>query len=110
MGTISWIFLFIKIMDEEEDYTCDLTEEELFELTERLFDNDDNNCAKFFRYNFQERRCGQDDVCDEPLFSDVDEEALFQVPTVKTLMALHDNYIPCVSEDVDVTREEIQEE
>ena len=40
-------------MDEDEDYTCDLTEEELFELTEGLLDNDENNCAKYFRYNFQ---------------------------------------------------------
>lgn len=80
-------------MEEDEDYTCDMTEDELFELTERLLDNDENNCAKYFRYNFQERRCGEEDVCDEPLFSDVDE-ALFEVPTVKTLMALHDNYVP----------------
>ena len=40
-------------MDEDEDYSCDLTEEELFELTEGLLDNDENNCAKYFRYNFQ---------------------------------------------------------
>ena len=80
-------------MDEDEDYTCDLSEEELFEFTERLMENDENNCAQYFRYNFQERRCGEDDVCDEPLFSDLDE-ALFEVPTIKTLMALHDNYIP----------------
>ena len=46
-----------------------------------------------YLYLFTERRCGDDDVCDEPLFSDVDE-ALFEVPTIKALMALHDNYIP----------------
>ena len=80
-------------MDEDEDYTCELSEEELFEFTEKLMENDENNCAKYFRYNFQERRCGEDDVCDEPLFSDLDE-ALFEVPTIKTLMALHDNYEP----------------
>ena len=84
----------IENMDEEEDYTCDLTQEDLFELTEKLLDNDENNCAKYFRYNFQERRCGVEDVCDEPLFSDIDQDGLFQVPTIKTLMALHDNYIP----------------
>ena len=84
----------IENMDEEEDYTCDLTKEDLFELTEKLLDNDENNCAKYFRYNFQERRCGVEDVCDEPLFSDIDQDGLFQVPTIKTLMALHDNYIP----------------
>ena len=44
-------------MDEDEDYSCDLTEEELFELTEGLLDNDENNCAKYFRYNFQGNVC-----------------------------------------------------
>ncbi len=81
-------------MDDDEEYTVDCTEEELFDLTERLLDEDDNNCAKYFRYNLQERRDGQEDVCDEPLFSDIDTENLFEVPTIKTLMALHDNYIP----------------
>ena len=81
-------------MDEEEDYTCDLTEEELFDLTEKLLENDENNCSQYFRYNLQERRCGEEDTCDEPLFSEVDQDALFEVPTIKTLMALHDNYIP----------------
>ena len=46
-------------MDEDEDYTCELSEEELFEFTEKLMENDENNCAKYFRYNFQERRCGE---------------------------------------------------
>ena len=84
-------------MDEEEDYTCDLTEEELFDLTEKLLENDENNCSQYFRYNLQERRCGEEDTCDEPLFSEVDQDALFEVPTIKTLMALHDNYIPVSS-------------
>ena len=61
------------------------------------------------RYNLQERRKGCRDVCDEPLFQDIEEE-LFEVPTVAKLLALHDNYEPCVSEEEDVTREEIQEE
>ncbi len=38
------------------------------------------------------------------------DEALFEVPTVKTMIALHDNYEPVVTEEEDVTREEIQEE
>ena len=84
-------------MDKEEDYTCDLTEEELFDLTEKLLENDENNCSQYFRYNLQERRCGEEDTCDEPLFSEVDQDALFEVPTIKTLMALHDNYIPVSS-------------
>ncbi len=54
--------------DDDGDYTVDCSEEEFWELTERLLDNDDNNCAKYFRYNLQERRKGCEDVCDEPLF------------------------------------------
>jgi len=96
-------------MEEEDDFTIECTQEEVEELTERLLDNDDNNCAKFFRYNLQERRQGTEDVCDEPLFSDVQPE-LFEVPTIATLLALHDNYEPVVSEEEEVTREEIQEE
>ena len=46
-----------------------------------------------YRYNLQERRQGCEDVCDEPLFQDVDPE-LFEVDTVKKLLALHDNYTP----------------
>merc|ERR1712029_537564 len=95
-------------MDDEE-YTVELSEDEFFELTEKLLNEDENNCSPYFRYNLQERRCGVEDVCDEPLFSDVDE-AMFEIKTVKALIALHDNYEPLVSEEEDVTREEIQEE
>ena len=55
------------------------------------------------RYNLQERRCGVEDVCEEPLFSDIDE-AMFDIKTVKALIALHDNYEPLVSEEEEVTR------
>ena len=41
-------------------------------------------------------------MCDEPLFQDIEDE-LFEVPTVAKLLALHDNYEPCVSEEEDVT-------
>ena len=47
----------------------------------------------YYRYNLQERRQGSEDVCEDPLFSDVQPE-LFEVPTVATLLALHDNYEP----------------
>lgn len=96
-------------MDEDEDYTVDLSEEEFFELTEKLLEEDENNCAKYFRYNLQSRRCGVDDVCDEPLFNDIDD-AMFEIETIQKLMALHDNYEPVVSDEEEVTREEIQEE
>ncbi len=54
--------------EEDNDYTVDCSEEEFHELTERLLDNDENNCSGYFRYNLQERRKGCEDVCDEPLF------------------------------------------
>ena len=94
---------------DDDDYTIDITEDEFFELTEKLLDSDDNNCAKHFRYNLQSRRCGVDDVCDEPLFTDINED-IFEVETIKKLLALHDNYEPVVSDEEEVTREEIQEE
>ena len=80
-------------MDFDDDGIIDVTEEEFEELTESMLEADSNNCAKYFWYNLQERRQGDEDVCDEPLFQNVDEE-LFEVETVKKLIALHDNYEP----------------
>ena len=38
-------------MEEEDEYTVDnLSEEELFELTEKLLEEDENNCAPYFRF------------------------------------------------------------
>ena len=38
-------------MEEEDEYTVDnLSEEELFELTEKLLEADENNCAPYFRF------------------------------------------------------------
>lgn len=96
-------------MDFDGDGVIDVTEEELFELTEQMLDEDANNCARYFWYNLQERRQGEEDVCDEPLFQNIDEE-MFEIETIKKLIALHDNYEPVVSEEEDVTREERQEE
>lgn len=104
-------------MDDDE-YTIDCSEEEFHELTEKLLENDYNNCmgqeyyslfrvsaqkiidgnCRYFKYNLQERRQGCEDVCDEPLFQDVSEE-IFEVKTIKTLLALHDNYEPVRSYD-----------
>jgi hypothetical protein len=78
---------------DQGGFTVDCTQEELNELTESLLANDENNCAKYFRYNLQDRRQGCEDVCEDPLFSDVDQD-LFSVPTVEKLLALHDNYKP----------------
>ena len=65
-------------------------------MTENLLDNDDNNCAKYFRYNLQSRRCGMEDTCDEPLFSNINMQAIMEVPTIAKLVALHDNYVPVI--------------
>lgn len=45
-------------MDSDDEYTIECTEDEFHELTEKLLDNDENNCARFFRYNLQQRRQG----------------------------------------------------
>ena len=47
---------------------------------------------RFFKYNVQNKRCRQEDMCKNRLFSD-DRKELFEIPTVKALMALRDNYI-----------------
>ena len=60
----------------------DSTQENLRELTERLLENDDNNCAKFLKYNLQERRQGNKDVSKGSLFTDVQPE-LYNVPTIQ---------------------------
>ncbi len=44
-------------MDDEELYTIDCEQDEVFELTEKLLENDDNNCARFFRYLFTIKNC-----------------------------------------------------
>ena len=80
-------------MDFDDDGVIDVTEEEFFELTESMLEEDSNNCARYFWYNLQERRQGEEDVCDEPLFQNVDEE-MFEVETIKKLISLHDNYEP----------------
>ena len=36
-------------MDDEE-YTVELSEDEFFDLTEKLLDEDENNCSPYFRY------------------------------------------------------------
>ena len=38
-------------MEEDDDFTIECTQEEVEALTEKLLDNDDNNCSKFFRYS-----------------------------------------------------------
>ena len=68
-------------------------EYEIFKLTERLLANDFNNCAKYLTLDKQEICFGQKDVSKNPLFKNVNK-AIFEVPTIKALLKLHDNYIP----------------
>ena len=66
---------------------------ELCELTEKLIEKDGNNCAKYIRYNIQQKRNGIRDTCKDPLFSEVDDN-MYQLPTVKAFIALTDNFTP----------------
>ena len=66
---------------------------ELCELTEKLIEKDKNNCAKYIRYNIQQKRYGNIDTCKDPLFSEVDDN-MYQLPTVKAFIALTDNFTP----------------
>ena len=47
---VSQIIRKLEKMEEEDDFTIDCTQEEVEALTEKLLDNDENNCARFFRY------------------------------------------------------------
>ena len=67
---------------DDTKFKGDSTQENLRELTERLLENDDNNCAKFLEYNLQERRQGNKDVCKGSLFTEVQPE-LYNVPTIQ---------------------------
>ena len=72
---------------------CEGPDVEILDLTERLFENDVNNCAKYLQYDIQQKqkRHGQGDLSGKPLFSNVDGR-VFSLPTVEALLALHDNY------------------
>ena len=79
------------------------------ELTERLLENDDNNCAKFLKYNLQERRQGNKDVSKGSLFTDVRPE-LYDVPTIAALRALYGHFRPMVSEEEESSEEKTKRE
>ena len=66
---------------------------ELCDLTEKLIEKDENNCAKYIKYNVQNRRKGNKDTCKDPLFSEVNDN-MYQLPTVKAFIALTDNFNP----------------
>ena len=75
-----------------------------------MLKHDENNCAKFFSYKLQNRRQNQfEDVCEEPLFCNIQEE-LWNVETIKKLVDLHDNYEPNPMIPEMVTNVEIKEE
>ena len=73
--------------------TIEVTEKELFELTENLLAKDENNCGKYFKLNLQGKRNGQKDTSENPLFANVNSTFLRDVPTIKKLLALQDNYV-----------------
>ena len=79
------------------------------ELTELLLENDDNNCAKFLKYDLQERRLGNKDVSEGSLFTEVQPE-LYNVPTVAALRALYGHYRSLVSEEEEASEEKARRE
>ena len=91
------------------DVDIQILQDEIYELTETMLQHDDNNCAKYFSYNLQNKRKKNQDVCDEPLFLNV-KQKLWSVDTLRRLVALHDNYEPNPLIIENVTKKEIDEE
>ncbi|XP_077279972.1 uncharacterized protein LOC143907214 isoform X2 [Temnothorax americanus] len=84
--------------------------EEVKKLSERLFDADKNNAYKYVTMNLQgqTKEDGTGDDASLPLL-DVKPEA-YEIPTIKSLLALHDNYEMDVKTKETVTPDERKEE
>ena len=74
-----------------------------------MLKHDTNNCANYFSCNLQNHREKNKDVCEKPLFYNI-QTKLWEVETIKRLVALHDNYEPNAAIPELVTHTEIQEE
>ena len=83
----------LRIVPEAQEVPAQVEITELCDLTEKLIEKDENNCAKYIKYNVQNRRNGNKDTCKYPLFSKVDDN-MYQLPTVKAFIALTDNFNP----------------
>ena len=69
-----------------------ISKKECYKLTEALLKSDENNCGNLYNYRLQKKYKTKEDS--KPLFSEVNDEILDEIPTVKALRALHDNYKP----------------
>ncbi|XP_024876265.1 poly(U)-specific endoribonuclease homolog isoform X1 [Temnothorax curvispinosus] len=87
-----------------------ISNEEVKKLSERLFEADKNNAYKYVTVNLQgqTKEDGTGDDASLPLL-DVKPEA-YEIPTIKSLLALHDNYEIDVKTKETVTPDERKEE
>ena len=77
---------------ESEIQPIKVSKKECYKLTEALLKSDENNCGNLYNCRLQKKYKTKEDS--KPLFSEVNDEILDEVPTVKALRALHDNYKP----------------
>ncbi|XP_053598375.1 endoribonuclease CG2145-like isoform X1 [Microplitis demolitor] len=87
-----------------------ITKNDVEKLTEDLFEKDTNNAFKFITMNLQGQKMDDStkDDASEPLLT-VKAEA-YEIPTIKTIIALHDNYDLDIKVKEVVTSEERKEE
>ena len=83
----------LRVVPEAREIPAQVEITELCDLTEKLIEKDENNCAKYIRYNIQCKRKENKDTCKYPLFSKVDDN-MYQLPTIKAFIALTDNFNP----------------
>eukprot|EP00096_Caligus_rogercresseyi_P007750 TRINITY_DN2577_c0_g1_i1.p1 TRINITY_DN2577_c0_g1~~TRINITY_DN2577_c0_g1_i1.p1 ORF type:complete len:678 (+),score=95.21 TRINITY_DN2577_c0_g1_i1:124-2157(+) len=88
-----------------------VTDEELKSISEHLLKNDVNNAGRSININSQERKhgCNNQDVAPRRLFTSV-HSSVWDIPTIKTLVALLDNYDPNVRVNEDETPQELREQ
>ncbi|KAL0105927.1 hypothetical protein PUN28_015978 [Cardiocondyla obscurior] len=87
-----------------------ISNDEVKKLSESLFEVDKNNAYKFITVNLQgeTKEDGTGDDAPSPLL-DVKPEA-YEIPTIKSVLALHDNYEMNVKTKETVTSDERKEE
>ncbi|EFN88107.1 Placental protein 11 [Harpegnathos saltator] len=87
-----------------------ISNDEIKKLTENLFEMDKNNAYKYITVNLQGETKEDSTADDAPLpLLDVKPEA-YEIPTIKSVLALHDNYELDVKKKEEVTSEERKEE
>ena len=69
-----------------------VSKKDCYKLTEALLKSDENNCGNLYKCRLKKKYKTREDS--KPLFSEVNDDVLDKIPTVKALRALHDNYEP----------------